>query len=93
MAAPTPTVMPARRDPNPAGPGEVLFIDTATGLTGVVRQRRGDGVYVFHPTTPAAPAQLVEEPGRFRALRAVQTDHDGHHGQTNQRQGESDTAG
>lgn len=88
MAMPTPTAMPARRAPYPAaqistdepglaGAEEILFTDTATGLVGVVRQRRGDGLFLFHPTADGVAAQLVEEPGRFRALRHA-PGHTGH---------------
>jgi len=77
MVAPTPTAMPARYASHPpaipaqmAGPvaaEEILFTDTMTGQIGVVRQRRGDGLFVFHPRSADAAQALVEEPGRFRA--------------------------
>jgi hypothetical protein len=101
MAAPTPTVMPARRDPHlatsaapkPVRAGEVLFTDTATGLTGVIRQRPGDGVFLFHPTAPGAPVEVVEEPGRFRVLRTGHAGHDTRPGDHNDRESQRSTTG
>ena len=91
-AAPTPTAMPTHRPSRPtapavqdaASPEEILFIDSTTGLVGIVRQRRGDGLFVFHPTTSGGAEQLVEEPGRFRAVphgldRADHDDQDNDH--------------
>lgn len=90
-AAPTPTAMPTHRPAYPTalaaqdagGSQEILFIDSTTGVVGVVRQRRGDGLFVFHPTTSGGAEQLVEEPGRFHALphRLDRADHhDADHG-------------
>jgi hypothetical protein len=89
MAAPTPTAMPARRAEHPpaaiptqtAGPPrveEILFSDTATGQIGVVRQRPGDGIFVFHPRSADGAETLVEEPGRFRRAVPPGHDHAGH---------------
>jgi hypothetical protein len=61
-----PTIPTEQIEPEPE------FIDTATRRRGVVRQRRADALYVFHPQDDSDPVP-IEEPGRFFAAASLPT--------------------
>jgi hypothetical protein len=58
-------------------PQEVLFVDTTTGQLGVIRQRDGDGAFVFYSQQGTAGVAM-EQPGRFAVVRPDDTTDDPH---------------